>query len=51
MKETTGKRGRPALTPEEKAKKEAAKAAITKKSGGKRGRPAKPRPQPFGGYD
>jgi hypothetical protein len=36
---TDGKRGRPSLTPEEIAKRDAAKVAMTKRSGGKRGRP------------
>lgn len=39
--EGTGKRGRPALSPEAKAAKEAAKAEMRARSGGKRGRPKK----------
>ena len=35
------KRGRPALTPEAQAIKAQAKAVITSKSGGRRGRPSK----------
>lgn len=38
---TGGKRGRPSLSPEEKAQREAEKAAKTKVSGGKKGRPKK----------
>ena len=38
-KNTTGKRGRPALDPAEKARREAEKASRAQKSGGKRGRP------------
>lgn len=39
-KNTTGKRGRPALDPAVKAAREAEKAARATRSGGKRGRPA-----------
>lgn len=35
----TGRRGRPSLSPEEKARREAAKAQSVQRSGGKRGRP------------
>ena len=39
-KNTTGKRGRPAMDPAMKAAREAEKAARAQRSGGKRGRPA-----------
>jgi len=40
-----GKRGRPALSPEEKARREAEKANKKARSGGKRGRPASDKPK------
>jgi len=40
IKVTSGRRGRPALSPEDKAAKEEAAALKASKSGGKRGRPA-----------
>ncbi len=44
-KNTTGKRGRPALDPAVKAAREAEKAARASRSGGKRGRPASTTPK------
>jgi len=43
----TGKRGRPALNSEEKAKREIAKAESKTRSGGKRGRPKSNTPKPI----
>ena len=43
----TGKRGRPALDPEEKAKREITKAESKTRSGGKRGRPKSNTPKPI----